>query len=105
MATYGDVTVNVVRLNYNAVGTAYTVPAGRRALVSMQSFTTAGTPIITIGGLTKSLSSDIIYPALTSGSGLDDFFSSGFWLNAGDVISCASGTMNIQAVIQEYSNP
>lgn len=111
MATYSDVTVNVVSVSGSSAGTHYTVPAGRRAKVYVQNVTLIGggdsdSVSFGAGSVTEAGGGNLNFPdgVINSFSAAEAFLSTVILLNAGDTITTA-GTASVDCVIEEFTNP
>ena len=111
MATYSDVTTSVTKVTSSGTGVQYTVSAGSRAKVYVQSLSliTGGgsTDIVTFGSSTLTEGpSDFNYPDNVSNttSYATHFLSTPILLFAGDTVTTA-GTATVVFVVEEYSNP
>ena len=94
MATYSDLVVNVATVTGFASVTdiTYTVPAGRRAIISFQSSVAVGVPLITIQGI-----------SFSAGITRD-----GLFLDEGDSITFTGAfgnQQNFALTAFEYTNP
>lgn len=94
MATYSDLVVNVATVtgSVSITDITYTVPAGRRAIISFQSKAVGGLPLITIQGV-----------ALSAGITRD-----GLFLDEGESITFSGAfgnTQNFALTAFEYTNP
>lgn len=94
MATYSDLVVNVATVTgfVSLTDITYTVPAGRRAIISFQSSIAAGLPTITIQGI--SFSAGIIRDGLFLDEGDSITFSGAFGI-----------TQQFALTAFEYTNP